>query len=123
MDGEPELPLVHGAQGGFHVWASFLAYGFSSSRLDMLLTTTVDDQPDSSLVMHARITLRDVLDADGNPARSFAGFPAQVKDARCADGHRVGIALHLSEPGGGASEDLRYCVAELDEALRSADCP
>src|SRR5262245_34719311 len=26
MEGEPELTLVAGTQGGFHVWASFLAY-------------------------------------------------------------------------------------------------
>ena len=123
LDGEPTLRLVRGAQGGFHVWASVLAYGFSSPRLDLLLTTSVDDQPDSSLVMHARLTMRDVLDPDGNPAQSFAGFPAQVKNARCAAGRRVGLELQLSEPGGGTSRDVRYCVAELDEALRSADCP
>jgi hypothetical protein len=123
MDGEPTLRLVRGAQGGFHVWASVLAYGFSSPRLDLRLTTTVDDEPDSSLVMHARLTMRDVLDPDGNPAQSFAGFPAQVKGARCADGRRVGLELQLSEPGGGSSRDVRYCVAEVDEASRSADCP
>ena len=123
MDGEPTLRLVRGAQGGFHVWASMLAYGFSSPQLDMLLTTTVDDEPASSLVMHARLTMRDVIDASGNPAQSFAGFPAQVKGARCADGRRVGLLLQLSEPGGGSSEDARYCVAEVDEASRSADCP
>ena len=123
MDGEPTLRLVRGAQGGFHVWASMLAYGFSSPQLDMLLTTSVDDEPDSRLVMHARLTMRDVLDPSGNPAQSFAGFPAQVKGARCADGRRVGLELQLSEPGGGASGDVRYCVAEVDEASRSADCP
>lgn len=123
MDGEPTLRLVRGAQGGFHVWASMLAYGFSSPQLDMLLTTSVDDEPDSSLVMHARLTMRDVLDPSGNPAQSFAGFPAQVKSARCADGRRVGLEVQLSEPGGGASGDVRYCVAEVDEASRSADCP
>jgi hypothetical protein len=123
MDGEPTLRLVRGAQGGFHVWASILAYGFSSPQLDLLLTTTVDDEPDSSLVMHARLTMRDGFDPEGNPAQSFAGFPAQVKGARCADGHRVGIELQLSEPGGKSSRDVRYCIAEVDEASRSADCP
>ncbi|HKO89684.1 MAG TPA: hypothetical protein VJU61_00935, partial [Polyangiaceae bacterium] len=123
MDGEPTLRLVRGPQGGFHVWASILAYGFSSPQLDMLLTTTLDEDPESNLVMHARLTMRDVLDANGTPAQSFAGFPAQVKGARCADGRRVGLRLQLSEPGGGSSENLRYCVAEVDEALRSLDCP
>jgi hypothetical protein len=123
MEGEPTLRLVRGAQGGFHVWASVLAYGFSSPRLDLRLTTTVDDEPESSLVMRARLTMRDVLDPEGNPAQSFAGFPAQVKGARCAHGRRVGIELQLSQPGGGSSRDVRYCIAEVDEASRSADCP
>ena len=122
MVGEPRIRLVHGAQGGFHVWASFLAYGFESQALDLTLTTRVEGAAEN-LVMHARLTTRELLDADGAPARSFAGFPAQVRDARCADGRRVELQLHLSEPGGGAADDVRHCVAEVDEELRSTECP
>jgi hypothetical protein len=122
MDGEPRIRLVHGAQGGFHVWASFLAYGFASQALDLTLTTLVEGASEN-LVMHARLTTRELLDVDGTPARSFAGFPGQVRDARCADGRRVELQLHLSEPGGGAADDVRHCIAELDEELRSTECP
>ena len=122
MEGEPQIRLVHGAQGGFHVWASFLAYGFESEALDLTLTTSVEGAAEN-LVMHARLTTREVLDAEGNPARSFAGFPAQVRDARCADGRRVELRLHLSEPAGGAADDVRHCVAEVAEEFRTIECP
>ena len=122
MDGEPQIRLVHGAQGGFHVWTSFLAYGFTGAALDLLLTTHVEGASEP-LVMHARLSTREVVDADGAPARSFAGFPGQVRDARCADGRRVELDLQLSEPGGGTAEDVRHCIAQVDEEFRLAECP
>ncbi|MEY2932609.1 MAG: hypothetical protein RL033_3358 [Pseudomonadota bacterium] len=121
--GEPELPLVAGSQGGFHVWASFLAYGFDSSSLDLTLTTTVDGA-DKDLVMHARLTTREILDADGVPARSFAGFPAQVRDARCANGQRVSLQLHVAAPGGDSfATDQRHCIVLLDPEFQIDGCP
>jgi hypothetical protein len=123
MDNEPEITLVHGAQGGFHVWASFLAYGFDTERLDMVLTTSVDGSSDEPLVMHASLTTREVTDDQGVPARTFAGFPAQIRNAPCVNGQRVRIDLKLSEAGSDPSEDARYCIAEVSEAFRSDSCP
>lgn len=123
MDGEPHLPLVAGVQGGFHAWASFLAYDFSAPRVDMLLETRVEDDPASSLVMRARLSLRETLDADGARAQSFAGFPAQVAGARCADAKRVSVHVTLSDAAGDSAEDTRYYVAELPAAQRSDSCP
>jgi hypothetical protein len=123
LDGEPEITLVHGAQGGFHVWASFLAYGFGTERLDMVLTTSVDGSSDEPLVMHASLTTREVTDAEGVPARTFAGFPAQIRNAPCVNGRRVRIDLLLSEAGSDPVEDARYCIALVSEAFRSDSCP
>jgi hypothetical protein len=115
--------LVAGSQGGFHVWASFLAYGFDSSSLDLTLTTTVDGA-DNDLVMHARLSTREILDADGVPARSFAGFPAQVRDARCANGQRVRLQLHVAAPGGDSfATDQRHCIVLLDPEFQIDGCP
>lgn len=123
LEGEPELPLVAGAQGGFHVWASFLAYGFDTTAIDLTLTTTVDGA-DENLVMRARLTTREVLDAEGVSARSFAGFPAQVRDARCAHGQRVSLQLQVAAPGGDTfASDERHCVALLDPELQLSHCP
>jgi hypothetical protein len=122
MDGEPLITLVHGAQGGFHVWASFLAYGFEAQALDLTLTTQVEGASED-LVMHGHVTTREVLDADGQSARSFAGYPAQVRDARCVNGRRVELRLHLSDAQGHSAEDVRYCIAEVSEEFRSDQCP
>jgi hypothetical protein len=121
MDGEPTIRLVHGAQGGFHVWTSFLAYGFASQTLDLLLTTRVEGASEP-LVMHARLSTREIVDADGVAARSFAGYPGQVRDARCADGRRVELRLHVSAPDGSAAEDVRHIIAEVAEELRLPEC-
>jgi hypothetical protein len=122
MEGEPQLTLVAGVQGGFHAWASLLAYGFRAERPEMQLETVVEDDPASRLVMRARLTLRDTIDADGNPARAFAGFPAQVADARCANGKRVSVHVTLIEPAGGSAEDSRAYFAELDPSQRRDNC-
>jgi hypothetical protein len=122
IDGEPRLRLVAGAQGGFHVWASFLAYGFSSSQVDLLLQTRVEDDPAQSLVMHAHLLLRDTVDASGEPARSFAGFPAQIYDARCALDKRVSVHLTLADADGETADDVRYCIADVAAEQQRADC-
>lgn len=122
IDGEPHLRLVAGVQGGFHAWASFLAYGFDSSRLDMVLETMVEDDPTTRLVMRARLSLRDTIDAAGEPTQFFAGFPAQVYDARCAQGKRVRVAVTLADAGGASAADERHYIAELDAAQRRDDC-
>jgi hypothetical protein len=122
MDGEPLLTLVAGVQGGFHVWASFLAYGFASSTLSMVLTTSVEEAPESRIPLRATLPLRETVDDQGELAFAFAGFPAQVDDARCAHGKRVRLDITLSD-GDGTADDTRYCIAVVDEARRSLDCP
>ena len=122
MDGEPLLTLVAGVQGGFHVWASFLAYGFTSRNLDMVLTTSVEGAPEAVIPNRATLTMKDGFDAEGRAAYTFAGFPAQVYDARCAHGKRVRIDVKLSDDEGGIAEDTRYCIAELEESRRAQNC-
>jgi hypothetical protein len=125
ISGEPHLTLVAGVQGGFHVWASFLAYGFGAGRVGMMLTTSLDGIEGSSLVMHAQLPTRDALDGDGVPMRTFAGFPAQIKNARCANAERVRIELSLTDADGdeGSTEDVRFCIADVAAAYQLAACP
>lgn len=123
LDGEPQLRLVAGVQGGQHVWASFLAYGLSARNVGMLLTTYVDDAPDSKLEMRANLTTRQVLDDEGELAHTFAGFPAQVHRAPCAHGKRVRIDIRLSDADRQVATDTRYCIADVEESRRSQSCP
>lgn len=122
MDGEPQLQLVAGVQGGYHVWASFLAYGFTAPSLALLLTTTVDEAPESRIVMRANLTMHDAIDAGGEPAHTFAGFPAQVYGASCAHGKRVRIDVTLSDAEGGVANATRHCIADVEESRRAKNC-
>lgn len=120
--GEPRLPLVRGVQGGSHVWASFLAYGFSDPQLDMLLTTRWVDVEGTRRVMRNPLTLRQVTDDVGEPALSFSGYPAQIDNARCAHGQRLHIELVLSDGSGREARDERFCIAEVAESDRGDNC-
>jgi hypothetical protein len=122
MEGEPRLRLVAGVQGGFHAWASFLVYGFDAARLDMVLETRIDDDPASSIVMRARLDLRPAVDASGEPAQSYAGFPAQVYDARCAQDKRVRVEVSLGDSDGATVSDTRHYIADVPEQQRKDDC-
>ena len=121
--GEPVLTLVAGVQGGFHAWASVLAYDFPDGMLDLVLETRVADDPASSLTMRARLSLSDTIDSFGEPARVFAGFPAQVAKARCAIGQRIRMNVTLSDSTGSSAEDTRYYIAELAPEQRRDVCP
>ena len=123
IEGEPALRLVAGVQGGQHIWASFLAYGFPSPNIGMLLTTSVADEPESPLDMRANLTLHEVVDEDGEPAYGFAGFPAQVYRAPCAHGKRIRLDLTLTDASGEVAQDTRYCIADVEESRRSQNCP
>jgi hypothetical protein len=123
IEGEPVLSLVAGPQGGSHVWASLLAYGFDPGPLSMVLTTSLPDVPDSRLVMGNPLTTREVIDELGEPAQTFAGYPARVYQPRCAHGKRVRLEITLSDASGRQASDVRHCIADVPEAGRSASCP
>src|SRR5688572_24255211 len=53
MEGEPQLHRVAGVQGGFHAWASLLAYNFSAERPEMVLERGGRRRP-GVLAGHAR---------------------------------------------------------------------
>ena len=125
IEGEPELTLARGSQGGFHVWASFVAEGFSGERLAMELRTTVVGQDDSTLVMRADLATRPFQDEEGEPneaVRTFAGYPAQIFDARCGHGKRARLEITLSDDSGGLASDTRHCLLDVPESFRRSDC-
>jgi len=122
IEGEPTLEMAAGFQGGFHVWTSFLASGFDDERLDMVLVTELDGVADSDLTMRATLKGSEVTNDAGDVFWTFAGYPGQVLDARCAHGKRVRLRVTLSDPSGREASDERYCIVSLDEDYRSNDC-
>lgn len=121
IEGEPTLEMAAGSQGGFHVWASLVARGFTERKLAVELMTTVVDAVDSRLVMRANLTGEQSVSDGGEPLWTFAGYPAQVRDARCANGKRVHLEVTVSDSQGREASDDRYCRVLLDEQYR-AEC-
>ena len=122
MVGEPTIEMAAGFQGGFHVWTSFLASGFTDQRLDMVLVTELDGVADSDLTMRATLKGSEVENDAGDVLWTFAGYPGQVLDARCAHGKRVRLHVTLSDPEGHEASDERTCIVSLAEEYRDDDC-
>lgn len=124
LEGEPVLPLVAGIQGGFHVWATFLAYGYQGDRLEMQVTTTWG--PSGEYVFRspaAPIRVHEVVDESGAPALEGSGWPARIELPRCSHGQVISIEMTVSDDSGNTAQDSRTFVSEVQESLRGTDCP
>lgn len=124
IDGEPVLQLVAGIQGGFHVWATFLGYGFEGDRLRMRATTTWG--PNGAYVFasnQAAIRVHEVVDEGGETALEGSGWPAQIELARCSQGQRVLLEMTVSDDFGRTASDRRTFISSVQEELRGTDCP
>ena len=117
------VPLIKGIQGGFHVWTSFLAYGFDTDVVRMELTTHWDELDESALEMTGNVAVRPTTDAAGMPARLSLGWPASIFNPACANGRRLGIDLTVRDTGAGLSaSDSRFWIVDVAEEDRSSDC-
>lgn len=116
------VPLIKGIQNGFHVWTSFLAYGFEADRLRMELTTRWDGLDESLLEMGGSVGVREVVDPAGEPALGTLGWPASIFNPACAHGKRLHVELRVSDAGGQSASDAREWLVEVAEQDRSSDC-
>lgn len=121
IEGEPTIELAAGSQGGFHIWTSFLATGFESDRLFMVLVTEVDGA-DLPATMKGNLPMTEVTNDAGEVVLTNAGYPGLVRDARCSHGKRVRLQATLSDESGHEASDERYCYISLDEQYRDETC-
>ena len=123
LDSEGSVPLIKGIQGGFHVWTSFLAYGFDSDVLRMELTTRWDALDESVLEMAGNVAVRPGTDAEGVAVLVSLGWPASIFNPACSNGRRLGIDLTVRDTSAGVSaSDSRYWIVDVAEEDRSSDC-
>jgi hypothetical protein len=115
--------LIHGPQGAYHVWTSFLSYGFDSDVLRMDISTGWDDTPDERFPMGGDVVARATLDAEGADARLTRGWPAQVREPLCQDGRALRVELTMTDPAGNAASDARRWILDVPVELRPDDCP
>lgn len=122
LNDDAPVPLVKGIQGGWHVWTSFLAYGFDTDVLRMELTTRWEGVEESVLGGPGNVAVRPAEDAAGAPALASVGWPAVVYNPTCAHGHRLLVELTVTDSEGRRANDTRRWIMEVPEAERSTDC-
>jgi hypothetical protein len=123
IEGVPVLQLIAGIQGGFHVWATFLGYGYQGDRLRMQVTSTWG--PDGEYVFpsaEASIRVHEVVDENGETALEGNGWPARIEAARCSQGQRIFLEMTVRDDSGATATDSRTFVSEVQEELRATDC-
>ena len=114
--------LVAGPQGAFHVFTSFLSYGFDSDVLHMDISTGWDDSPDVRFDMRGDVVARATLDPDGLSARVTQGWPAVIRNPLCEDGRALRVNLTVTDEAGNAASDTRRWLLDVAEQYRPADC-
>jgi hypothetical protein len=114
--------LIAGPQGAYHVWTSFLSYGFDTDVLRMELSTGWDDTPGLALPMAGRVSAKPALDAQGLPARVTTGWPALVEDPLCENGRALRVDLTVSDDEGHTASDTRRWLLDVAEEYRPSEC-
>ncbi|MEO8183973.1 MAG: hypothetical protein ABI895_34555 [Deltaproteobacteria bacterium] len=114
--------LIAGPQGAYHVWTSFLSYGFDSDVLLMQISTGWDDTPAERFDMRGEVVARLTLDAAGLPARMTQGWPAVIRDPLCDNGRALRVNLTVSDEMGNAASDTRLWILDVAEQYHPADC-
>jgi hypothetical protein len=115
--------LIAGPQGAYHVWTSFLSYGFDRDVLFMQISTGWDDTPTERFDMHGEVVARLTVDAAGLAARMTQGWPAVIRDPLCQDGRALRVNLTVSDDAGNAASDTRRWILDVAEQYRPSDCP
>ena len=123
LDDDAHATLIHGPQGAYHVWTSFLSYGFDSDVLRMDISTGWEDTPEERFDMGGDVLARATVDGEGVAARLTRGWPAQVREPLCQDGRALRVNLTTSDSAGNAASDTRRWILDVPLELRPDDCP
>ena len=116
------VPLIQGLQGGYHVWTSFYAYGFSTRVARMDLHTRWENLEGSQLDMNGNVALQPGLDAMGNEVSMSLGWPASIFNPTCVNGQSVLIDVTIVDDQGVTASDSRQWIVDVAEEYRSSDC-
>ena len=116
------VTLIQGLQGGYHVWTSFLAYGFSTRVARMDLHTRWENLDGSQLDMSGNVALQAGLDPMGNEVSMSLGWPASIFNPTCVNGQSVLIDVTIVADQGVTASDSRQWIVDVAEEYRSSDC-
>jgi hypothetical protein len=116
------ITLIQGIQGAYHVWTSFLAYGFEGDVVHMDLTTYWGARDETFLDMPGSISVRPTTDPTGNPAMVSLGWPALVVAGPCANEQTLHVDIAVTDANGHSANDGREWILDVAEDFRATDC-
>lgn len=104
VDGQA-LPLVHGAQGGWHFWVAVRLTGVDADTGSLRIETQPADDSTPATTETIGVHL-DPPDATGG--RSYLGWRDILGDPSCAVGHTYRVRATLTLTSGMRASDERY---------------
>lgn len=105
-DGQ-DVELIHGAQGGYHVWASIRADGIEPE--DVILE--VETQPADESLPPEKSRVQVDFDRDPDTGEAvFIGWPAILSQPGCVVDRMLRLQVTLTDRRGAAGMDERYVV-------------
>lgn len=110
-DGD-EIPMVHGAQGGWHLWVAVRTNGMEAriGRLEIELQPADESAPAQSTAIGISL---DPPDAEGR--MSYLGWPAILPNPSCAAGTMQRIRATFTTSSGERASSERYVIAAPGE--------
>lgn|GEM_PF-1640584 len=108
------LPLIRGAQGGWHIWVAVRVHGVEDDSGSFEVIHYPVDAPDDPVRISHGIRL-DPPNIEG--FRSYVGWPAIPRDAACAVGGLYRVQVTFRPASGGR------LTAERDVLVTAGDIP
>lgn len=102
-----EVPLVRGAQGGWHVWLAVRASGIDEDTGSLVIEIERADESQPPQSVRTGIHF-DPPSADGK--RDYLGWPAILSDPSCAVGQLYRIRAIFTSSRGERLEAERYLI-------------
>ncbi len=116
IDDGTEVDMIHGAQGGIHVWVSMRATGLDPDRVHMELVTEKLDGTLAPETSEVDIRL-DTSDEGGVVTEEMLGWPAVLAAPGCVVDSELLITVTLTDDKGTVATD------QLTVLPRGTDMP
>jgi hypothetical protein len=103
------VPIIHGAQGGYHVWLSAQVLGLDARRVSMSIETQRADGTLPVETSHVTVALTPSTTTEG--MREMVGWPAILANPDGVHGAPLRVTIRFADPVSGVvASDERTIV-------------
>lgn len=117
VDGQ-DVRMVHGAQGGWHIWTSVRAAELDPDRVRLELYVRLADEPESEWDT-SMIDVNMVPDGD---ALAYLGYPFVIVDPACTAGRPLEMRAVMRDRRGVTGSDSRIVVPRWNPPEGTPGC-